>query len=104
SIAVCAAARCPLLPYTALFRSGAAAADRYEGGAEAHRHVPGELPRGGAVPRRAAGAGARAGVRRDAARAAALRAADREPEPGRRSEEHTSELQSRENLVCRLLL
>src|SRR6266511_5989479 len=24
--------------------------------------------------------------------------------PGRRSEEHTSELQSRENLVCRLLL
>src|SRR5690606_40983650 len=26
------------------------------------------------------------------------------PERGRRSEEHTSELQSRENLVCRLLL
>src|SRR5690606_40313381 len=26
------------------------------------------------------------------------------PEPLRRSEEHTSELQSRENLVCRLLL
>src|SRR5690606_42091936 len=26
------------------------------------------------------------------------------PRPGRRSEEHTSELQSRENLVCRLLL
>src|SRR5690606_41859234 len=25
-------------------------------------------------------------------------------DPGRRSEEHTSELQSRENLVCRLLL
>src|SRR5690606_40764618 len=28
----------------------------------------------------------------------------RAPEPKRRSEEHTSELQSRENLVCRLLL
>src|SRR5207302_5509021 len=26
------------------------------------------------------------------------------PDPRRRSEEHTSELQSRENLVCRLLL
>src|SRR5690606_41894725 len=29
---------------------------------------------------------------------------DPQPEPGSRSEEHTSELQSRENLVCRLLL
>src|SRR5690606_40927609 len=29
---------------------------------------------------------------------------DRVPERGWRSEEHTSELQSRENLVCRLLL
>src|SRR5690606_41415478 len=30
--------------------------------------------------------------------------AGREGQAGRRSEEHTSELQSRENLVCRLLL
>src|SRR5215475_14659837 len=30
--------------------------------------------------------------------------ADRGRHPARRSEEHTSELQSRENLVCRLLL
>src|SRR5690606_39958100 len=29
---------------------------------------------------------------------------DRQAQPGPRSEEHTSELQSRENLVCRLLL
>src|SRR5690606_41497090 len=29
---------------------------------------------------------------------------NRTPNPGVRSEEHTSELQSRENLVCRLLL
>src|SRR2546430_7400844 len=28
----------------------------------------------------------------------------RQPDPGRRSEEHTSELQSQSNLVCRLLL
>src|SRR2546427_8549529 len=31
-------------------------------------------------------------------------AADRPPLPPRRSEEHTSELQSQSNLVCRLLL
>src|SRR2546430_8032148 len=30
--------------------------------------------------------------------------ASRTPEPGPRSEEHTSELQSQSNLVCRLLL
>src|SRR2546430_6735117 len=32
------------------------------------------------------------------------RAVDRSPRPVRRSEEHTSELQSQSNLVCRLLL
>src|SRR6266511_5789359 len=35
---------------------------------------------------------------------AALAARAGRPGPGPRSEEHTSELQSRENLVCRLLL
>src|SRR5436309_10564233 len=35
---------------------------------------------------------------------AARRPADDQPVVGQRSEEHTSELQSRENLVCRLLL
>src|SRR5690606_41861682 len=34
----------------------------------------------------------------------AVTAGDRAVRPLRRSEEHTSELQSRENLVCRLLL
>src|SRR5436309_9320009 len=43
------------------------------------------------------------------ARSPARRARRRRPDPGspapgERSEEHTSELQSRENLVCRLLL
>src|SRR5690606_41939653 len=46
----------------------------------------------------AVGAGAGRGVR-----AVVSRADDPAPR-GRRSEEHTSELQSRENLVCRLLL
>src|SRR5436309_7603070 len=44
--------------------------------------------------------------RASAARVAAIRTVDVTRLPGRytRSEEHTSELQSRENLVCRLLL
>src|SRR5690606_41606703 len=39
-----------------------------------------------------------------AAREPAAAARGRPKAPGHRSEEHTSELQSRENLVCRLLL
>src|SRR5690606_39348763 len=76
--------RSTLFPYTTLFRSPAGR-PRLRGGAERDRR-PAErhLGRGGEPPARPEGA---AGV---AARA--------------RSEEHTSELQSRENLVCRLLL
>src|SRR2546430_7379099 len=70
--------RSTLFPYTTLFRSLSGAAH--------HRIRPGRS--GGADPRNhAAALGAR--------------------EPGhddRRSEEHTSELQSQSNLVCRLLL
>src|SRR5690606_41014045 len=40
----------------------------------------------------------------DAAGRAAARPARPQPDEPARSEEHTSELQSRENLVCRLLL
>src|SRR5690606_41964573 len=43
-------------------------------------------------------------ARRRAARAPPPRRRRRSPRSPRRSEEHTSELQSRENLVCRLLL
>src|SRR3712207_8705131 len=75
--------RSTLFPYTTLFRS---AARRERGAAQAHG-------RGGRGPLRAAGARARA----HRARRAALRARAR-------SEEHTSELQSRQYLVCRLLL
>src|SRR5690606_42156404 len=84
--------RSPPLPYTTLFRSPGA---------------PGRRPRRENVeffslPAQAEAAGYRASRRSG------------EPTPGerdqralliaRRSEEHTSELQSRENLVCRLLL
>src|SRR5688500_19702454 len=77
----------PLFPYTTLFRSQAPQAAR---GAQARRprqgrprDLPDRVGSGGCARRRAAG-----GVR----------------PPGDRSEEHTSELQSPCNLVCRLLL
>src|SRR5690606_41648121 len=60
-------------------------------------------PAAGAVPEPAAAVRLRA---RDAAalRPGARRAREGPRPPALRSEEHTSELQSRENLVCRLLL
>src|SRR2546430_8888770 len=73
--------RSTLFPYTTLFRSAPAA-------------VPSVA---GRLPRRPSGGGRPDGRRADrGARAARARRA--------RSEEHTSELQSQSNLVCRLLL
>src|SRR5438105_12095307 len=85
--------RSTLFPYTTLFRSpalhGPRAARRFAGHRELRR------VRGGRDPLS------------DAGRASAL-PRDRDPAPGQadpeRSEEHTSELQSRVDLVCRLLL
>src|SRR2546430_5515199 len=82
--------RSTLFPYTTLFRSPIV--DRRTRGA-----------------RVAARAGGRAGRALDGARSrrAALRPHLEKPRRGRRaarSEEHTSELQSQSNLVCRLLL
>src|SRR2546427_1502241 len=72
--------RSTLFPYTTLFRSHRGVAGR-GGPAALPRHLP--RPRTAAVPDRA-------GLRG--------------PALVRRSEEHTSELQSQSNLVCRLLL
>src|SRR5207237_10718152 len=69
-----------LFPYTTLFRS--------------MRHRPG-LPR--RSPRNRPGSSA-------SRRTASSPLAERTPFDGKRSEEHTSELQSHLNLVCRLLL
>src|SRR5690606_41998829 len=83
-----------LFPYTTLFRSPAPP-----------RAAPARWGRCGA-----AGAGGSCGASpRPAGRPAAARRAAAARRPARstgraRSEEHTSELQSRENLVCRLLL
>src|SRR2546430_8769526 len=73
--------RSTLFPYTTLFRSDRARRDARAGGARPARQM--------------AGAARRAGVGLPPPGA-----------PGRevRSEEHTSELQSQSNLVCRLLL
>src|SRR3712207_8065385 len=72
--------RSTLFPYTTLFRSsGADPSDRCVGGA-------GQVP-----PEHLLGAGGQVDVAVDGAGA-------------RRSEEHTSELQSRQYLVCRVLL
>src|SRR5690349_22143471 len=69
-----------LFPYTTLFRS---------------RPPHGSRARAGPAPRRCPGG------RRSAAR---RRSAAAPPPAGARSEEHTSELQSRRDLVCRLPL
>src|SRR3712207_7521355 len=75
--------RSTLFPYTTLFRSR---------GAE---HAAGQPPGGGRP---------RAGARRGAASGGRAHAGARGALARRRSEEHTSELQSRQYLVCRLLL
>src|SRR3712207_8385021 len=77
--------RSTLFPYTTLFRS--AAARRPRGGLISRRRRP-----------RPSGRGRRPWPRIARRRPAAA------PPPATRSEEHTSELQSRQYLVCRLLL
>src|SRR3712207_6926382 len=77
--------RSTLFPYTTLFRSVAG------------RGRPGQLVRGGLR------AGPRLAPRHGGARSPPGRPPAFLPEPDR-SEEHTSELQSRQYLVCRLLL
>src|SRR5690606_39633503 len=80
----------PLFPYTTLFRSG-----RHDRHRRPDRTPP--LPR---VRARAAPSGDRAPG--PSGQHDRHRRGGRSPDG--RSEEHTSELQSRENLVCRLLL
>src|SRR5690606_39587637 len=86
--------RSTLFPYTTLFRSRR----RHRRVGVAVPQLAGEAgqPRPGAEHLHLAAAGTGGGVREPQQRVG-VRA-------HRRSEEHTSELQSRENLVCRLLL
>src|SRR2546429_5743048 len=80
--------RSTLFPYTTLFRSVSAVGHRAAGGGQRGAAVG---QRGGAVGERGAAEHQRGA--RDLARGDSVR-----------SEEHTSELQSRLHLVCRLLL
>src|SRR3712207_7508312 len=73
--------RSTLFPYTTLFRSVLGRVVRERADRLRHRPAPGPLPRRLVRRQRLA-----------------------EGVPGLRSEEHTSELQSRQYLVCRLLL
>src|SRR3712207_7051566 len=87
--------RSTLFPYTTLFRSG---------GGPSARSLRADRGRGaaaGARVRAATGGGPREGPR---ARARAPHDPRRGGRGAVRSEEHTSELQSRQYLVCRLLL
>src|SRR2546421_6131552 len=89
--------RSTLFPYTTLFRSRASGRARER--SRSTTPSPGtRAPRGSSRPTTAWAAGRRGRGRRGSLRA-------RWPVPARaRSEEHTSELQSRSDLVCRLLL
>src|SRR3712207_7651696 len=80
--------RSTLFPYTTLFRSVGVAPPRHPGARARH-----------------AGGGAAGGVAaRGAGAAGDLGGGSAGQQCGGRSEEHTSELQSRQYLVCRLLL
>src|SRR3712207_7733046 len=87
--------RSTLFPYTTLFRS----ADRDRVPERRHRALRARARRADAAERRHHRAGERNGGLVGAAGVKERRAA-----VGGRSEEHTSELQSRQYLVCRLLL
>src|SRR5690606_39797636 len=90
----------PRFPYTTLFRSESGpkqyplyGSRRLCAGAAEHRW-----------PTHLGGLGSRCGRAGSAPPVRALLPGRQKPAAGSRSEEHTSELQSRENLVCRLLL
>src|SRR5690606_40769587 len=84
-----------LFPYTTLFRSHGAPSERAQSAHAAGGDVRGEQPSDSALSSSAASCHARPPP-------AAPRTS--RTETRHRSEEHTSELQSRENIVCRLLL
>src|SRR5690349_24034331 len=87
-------------PYTTLFRSSAMAAV-LEGAGAASAADGGSGDGAGVDPLESVFAASRLG---DVAGAGALSSGADELRAAQRSEEHTSELQSRRDLVCRLLL
>src|SRR5690606_41020455 len=92
---------CPLFPYTTLFRSRSGATS---GAAAANASRSGMSRFLGPIAGIAAGLGIAALLSHLGLSGALLEFLSSAILIGLRSEEHTSELQSRENLVCRLLL
>src|SRR5688572_32059956 len=93
---------CPLFPYTTLFRSGRGACEHAK---VLGLHAQLEDLRGrGRVGRRLAAAAGQRSQSRDEQEAVPHQNVSVCVEKKSRSEEHTSELQSQSNLVCRLLL
>src|SRR5690606_41400813 len=99
-----ATTRCTLFPYTTLFRSQASREKRWEGYAPESQGQPGEQQQGGGLVIHVLIRRFRTTNQEYVDTEASDQGQDRHnPEGARiRSEEHTSELQSRENLVCRL--
>src|SRR3712207_9037822 len=93
--------RSTLFPYTTLFRSTSDPPVRARGPglARDEPRLGDRRSRGGGAPQRTCRGGPR-----PAARDGGHPRRDTLPAAARRSEEHTSELQSRQYLVCRLLL
>src|SRR3712207_8372724 len=89
--------RSTLFPYTTLFRSVRAGEEQEVGDEAAHAAARAQRGRRGLAALAVEGLGEQLEVREDARERGAQLV-------GGRSEEHTSELQSRQYLVCRLLL
>src|SRR5690606_41571807 len=87
----------PLFPYTTLFRSPASSR-RVSIWWSRHRRTPASSTISNTTSSALGGSGSRSSVSH------ATKLARADTWTNSRSEEHTSELQSRENLVCRLLL
>src|SRR2546430_2915468 len=91
--------RSTLFPYTTLFRSSSACPMRQRAGSPLRRpKTATTILSGAAAPNACA---SRQGLHAQRTPSCGL---SREPASDSRSEEHTSELQSQSNLVCRLLL
>src|SRR5690606_41756461 len=93
-----------LFPYTTLFRSNENRDDDQQGNGCCHDIVAMTCLKQAFVQRPAGKADDQRGEDRNYEATKKINSGDKDEDKQPRSEEHTSELQSRENLVCRLLL
>src|SRR5690606_42130495 len=103
-LAVLRPPRSPLFPYTTLFRSLGGSRESRGGSSPAPWRYAKQGTRRSVSAAQCTGSWRRSPSRTPRRRCRVAARRRRESFPAARSEEHTSELQSRENLVCRLLL